>query len=136
MDDKRAALLLASLALAGAGVRFLLSPSPGSPPGDVQLQAATPSRGADLRETARRAASLARPLAPGERIDLDRADVTEITRLPRIGPALAQRIVAWRAEHGPFGSLARLDSVSGVGPRLLDALRPWVMFSGILPTAP
>jgi competence protein ComEA len=102
----------------------------------VQLQAATPSRGAGLRETARRAASLARPLAPGERIDLDRADVTEITRLPRIGPALAQRIVSWRAEHGPFGSLARLDSVSGVGPHLLDAVRPWVMFSGILPTAP
>jgi competence protein ComEA len=89
-----------------------------------------------LRETARRAASLARPLAPGERIDLDRADVTEITRLPRIGPALAQRIVAWRAEHGPFGSLARLDSVSGVGPQLLDAVRPWVTFSGILPSAP
>ena len=136
MDDKRAALFLASLALAGAGVRFLLSPSPDLPPGDVQLQSATPSRGAGLQETARRAASLARPLAPGERIDLDLADVTEITRLPRIGPALAQRIVAWRAEHGAFGSLARLDSVSGVGPRLLAALRPWVTFSGIPPAAP
>jgi competence protein ComEA len=122
--------------LAGAGVRFLRSPSPDSPPGDVQLQPASQSRGADLRETARRAASLARPLAPGERIDLDRADVTEITRLPRIGPALAQRIVAWRAEHGAFGSLARLDSVVGVGPRLLAALRLWVTFSGIPPAAP
>ena len=89
-----------------------------------------------MRETARRAASLARPLAPGERIDLDHADVTEITRLPRIGPALAQRIVAWRAEHGLFGSLERLDSVSGVGPRLLEALHPWVTFSGILPSKP
>ncbi len=136
MDDRRAALLLASLALAGAGVRFLLSPSPDSPPGDVQLQAATRSRGPGLQETARRAASLARPLAPGERIDLDRADVTEITRLPRVGPALAQRIVAWRDEHGAFGSLARLDSVSGVGPHLLDAVRPWVTFSGIPPAVP
>jgi hypothetical protein len=136
MDDKRAALLLASLALAGAGVRFLLAPSPGTPPGDVRLESPSPPRGGGLQETARRAASLARPLAPGERIDLDRADVTEITRLPRIGPALAQRIVAWRAEHGAFGSLARLDSVSGVGPRLLDALRPWVTFSGIPTAAP
>ena len=126
MDDKRAALLLASLALAGAGVRFLLSPSPKSPPGDVQLQSPARSPGADLRETARRAASLARPLAPGERIDLDRADVTEITRLPRVGPALAQRIVAWRTEHGLFGSLARFDSVPGIGPKLLDAIRPFV----------
>ncbi len=126
MNDKRAALLLACLALAGAGVRFALSPSPSSPPGDVQLQSPSPSHGAGLRETARRAAQLSRPLAPGERIDLDHADVTEITRLPRIGPALAQRIVAWRAQHGAFGSLERLDSVPGIGPKLLDAIRPFV----------
>jgi competence protein ComEA len=126
VNDKRAALLLACLALAGAAVRYALSPSPSSPPGDVQLQSPTPSPGAGLRETARRAAQLSRPLAPGERIDLDRADVTEITRLPRVGPALAQRIVAWRTEHGLFGSLARLDSVPGIGPKLLEAIRPWV----------
>lgn len=126
MDDKRAALLLATLALAGAAVRFALSPSPDSPPGDVRLQSRTPSRASDLSETARRAASLARPLLPGEKIDLDHADVTEITRLPRVGPALAQRIVAWRAEHGAFGSLERLDSVPGIGPKLLDAIRPFV----------
>src|SRR6266550_8385516 len=136
MNDRRAALLLASLALAGAGVRFLLSPSPTAPPGDVQLQSPTRSPGADLRETARRAAQLARPLAPGERIDLDRADVTEITRLPRVGPALAQRIADWRAEHGPFGSLERLDSVPGIGPHLLDAIRRYVVFAGVPPVAP
>ena len=127
MDDRRAALLLACLALAGAGVRHFLSPSPDSPPGDVQLQSSSPSYPNALRETARRAALLARPLLPGERIDLDRADVSEITRLPRVGPALAQRIVAWRTEHGPFGSLSRLDSVPGVGVKLLDAIRPFVV---------
>ena len=62
-----------------------------------------------------------------------RADVTEITRLPRVGPALAQRIVAWRDAHGPFGSLAALDSVPGVGPNLLQSLRPYVSFSGVVP---
>lgn len=128
MDDRRAALLLALLALAGAGVRFLLAPDRPAP-GDVRLDAAGPP-GPTLRETARRAAELTRPLAPGEHIDLDRADVTDITRLPRIGPALAQRIVAWRARHGPFGSLERLDSVPGVGPAVLEAVRPYVKFSG------
>ena len=136
MDDRRAALLLAGLALAGADVRFLLSPTPETAPGDVRLESASSMRGAELRETARRAAQLAQPLAPGERIDLDRADVTEITRLPRIGPALAQRIVAWRTERGPFGSLARVDSVPGIGPGLLAAIGPYVMFSGILPAVP
>jgi competence protein ComEA len=70
---------------------------------------------------------------PGEHIDVDRADVTELTRLPRVGPALAHRIVAWRERHGPFGTLARLDSVSGIGPALLDAIQPYVSFSGALP---
>ena len=119
--------MLAVLALSGAGVRYLLSPSPGTPPGDIRLQSAAQSRPGALQEAARRAVQLARPLLPGERIDLDRADVSEITRLPRVGPALAQRIVAWRTEHGPFGSLARLDSVPGVGAKLLDAIRPFVV---------
>ncbi len=127
MDDRRAALMLALLALAGAGVRYVLSPSPDAPPGDIRLQSSTGFQPGGLHETARRAAQLARPLLPGERVDLDHADVSEITRLPRIGPALAQRIVAWRSEHGPFGTLARLDSVPGVGAKLLDAIRPFVV---------
>src|SRR5437016_286011 len=136
MDDRRAALLLALLALAGGAVRYVLSPPPGDPPGDVQLQSTAVAQPGGLRETARRAAQLSRPLLPGERIDLDHADVSEITRLPRVGPALAQRIVAWRTEHGPFGSLSRLDSVSGVGPKLLDAVLPFVSFSGIPASKP
>jgi competence protein ComEA len=131
MDDKRAALMLACLALAGAGVRYFLSPSADAPPGDVQLQSSSVVQPGGLQATARRAAQLSRPLLPGERIDLDHADVSEITRLPRIGPGLAQRIVAWRSDHGPFGSLTRLDSVSGVGPALLKAIQPFVSFSGI-----
>jgi competence ComEA-like helix-hairpin-helix protein len=88
-----------------------------------------------LSQRAHTAVRLSRPLLPGERVDLDHADVTEITRLPRVGPSLAARIVAWRTEHGPFGSLARLDSVPGVGPRLLDVVRHFVTFSGVEPPA-
>src|SRR5207245_10374142 len=97
MDDRRAALLLAALALSGAGVRYALEPA--AAPGDVRLVAADtppPLRpGATLRDAARAAARLARPLLPGERVDLDRADVTEVTRLPRDGPAFAHRVAAW-----------------------------------------
>ncbi len=133
MDDKRAALLLAGLALAGAAVRFVLSPAPSRAPGDVRLTFTdTPSASA-LQEAARRAAQLSRPLAPGEKIDVDRADVIDLTRLPRVGPALAQRIVVWREQHGAFGTIGRLDSVAGIGPKLLDALRPYVTFSGAPP---
>jgi len=136
MDDRRAALLLALLALAGGAVRYVLSPPGGDPPGDVRLQSTAVAQPGGLRETARRATQLSRPLLPGERIDIDRANVSEITRLPRIGPGLAQRLVAWRTEHGPFGSLSRLDSVSGVGPKLLAAILPFVSFSGVPATKP
>src|SRR5713101_6181414 len=128
MDDRRAALLLSLLALSGASVRYALAPREAAP-GDVALAPVDTPPATSLQASARAAARLARPLASGERVDLDRADVTEITRLPRIGPAFAQRIVDWRDKHGPFGGLARFDSVPGVGPKLLESLRSYVMFS-------
>src|SRR6266704_1805710 len=82
MDDKRAALLLATLALAGAATRLWLAPH-STAPGDVRLTVPAPPPGG-LQATARQAVRLARPLAPGERIDVDAADVTELSRLPRV----------------------------------------------------
>lgn len=114
-------------------MRLVLSPSAQRAPGDVRLVSSDTPPASALQETARRAALLSRPLEPGEKIDVDRADVIDLTRLPRVGPALAQRIVAWRVQHGAFGAIGRLDSVAGIGPKLLDALRPYVTFSGSPP---
>jgi competence protein ComEA len=66
-------------------------------------------------------------LAP---VDLDRADSATLERLPRIGPALAARIVADRLAKGPFGSLAGFQRVRGVGPKMAQALASRVTFSG------
>lgn len=69
---------------------------------------------------------------PAERVavDLDRADTLEIARLPRVGPALARRIVADRDSQGPFGALAALKRVKGVGPATMARLAGLVTFSG------
>src|SRR6266704_2957313 len=66
MDDRRAALGLALLALSGAGVRYALAPArpPATAPGDVQLVAVDTPPGRDLRETARAAARVARAARP------------------------------------------------------------------------
>ncbi len=136
MDDRRAALLLSVLALAGGAARFALSPAPEAAPGDVHLVATDTPPASALGAAARQAARLARPLARGERIDVNRADAAELTRLPHVGPALAQRIVAWRDAHGGFQSLAALDSVPGIGAKLLETLRPCVTFSGQVPEPP
>jgi competence ComEA-like helix-hairpin-helix protein len=130
-SDRRAAVILLLLAAAGLVVRFW-QPA-GAAPGAVAFRGQDARPGRDSLEG--RARRLARPLARGERIDVDRAPVEELARLPRIGPALAARIVAHRDEHGPFGSLEALDRVPGIGPSLIAALRPYASFSaaGVVP---
>lgn len=123
--ERRALLTLLGLALVGHGVRLALA-RPGDAPGALQVpgQPANPYAHAD---SARR---LSRPLAPGERVDLDRAGPAELVRLPRIGPALARTIVADREANGAFGGLEGLGRVRGIGPGTLRLLEPHAGFSG------
>jgi len=69
-------------------------------------------------------------------IDVDRADVDALDRLPGIGPALARRIVEDRDANGPFGSVDALQRVRGIGPALAARLAPLVTFSGVPRQAP
>ena len=57
---------------------------------------------------------------------LNRATPADLEGLPRIGPALARRIVGYRAEHGPFKRVEDLKNVKGVGEKTLERLRPLV----------
>ena len=60
------------------------------------------------------------------RLDLDSASVADLDRLPGIGPVLAARIVEHRRVHGRFHHVDELLLVPGIGPRLLERLRPWL----------
>ncbi|ALV43361.1 hypothetical protein AU252_21130 [Pseudarthrobacter sulfonivorans] len=62
----------------------------------------------------------------GGKVNLNTAGVEELDALPKVGPVLAQRIVDWRKEHGPFTSIEELDAVDGVGPKMLETLLPLV----------
>lgn len=64
--------------------------------------------------------------APDPRIDLNAADAAALESLPGIGPVLAERIIAWRTDHGRFSSVAELAEVSGIGPSLLGNLQDLV----------
>jgi DNA uptake protein ComE-like DNA-binding protein len=66
---------------------------------------------------------------PALLVDLDAASAASIESLPRIGPALARRIVEDRAARGPFGSLEGLDRVRGIGPALRREIGSYVTFS-------
>jgi competence protein ComEA len=93
------------------------------------------------------AVNLARPLADGEqldvpmtdaphdpgsaptsdgKIDLNTANAGQLDTLPRIGPAMAQRIIDWRKANGRFTSVEDLLAVPGIGDKLLESLRDLV----------
>jgi competence protein ComEA len=58
-------------------------------------------------------------------IDVNRAPLAELQRLPGIGPKMSQRIVDERGKR-PFATVAELRRVPGIGPKTLEKLRPYV----------
>jgi competence protein ComEA len=64
--------------------------------------------------------------ATGGTISLSSATIEELDELPGVGPITAQKIVDYRTEHGPFGSVDDLDAVPGIGPARLEQLRELV----------
>ena len=117
---------------------------------DARLVDALAAAGGTLKDADLRAVNLARQLSDGEQvivpaegeqntasggaggtpgvgadgvIDLNSADQAALETLPRIGPALAQRIIDWREENGRFRSVDDLLAVAGIGEKLLAGVR-------------
>jgi competence protein ComEA len=65
--------------------------------------------------------------APPGLVSLSRGTSAELETLPRVGPATAARIIAWREENGPFTSVDDVLAVSGIGPATLEGFRSLVV---------
>ncbi|MFD5215080.1 helix-hairpin-helix domain-containing protein [Microbacterium sp. NPDC058345] len=112
----------------------------------ARLVDALAAAGGTLETADLQAVNLARPLSDGEqivvpvrgatsdgggapappaddRIDLNTADQAALETLPRIGPALAQRILEWREENGRFRAVEDLLAVPGIGEKLLAGIQ-------------
>jgi competence protein ComEA len=68
----------------------------------------------------------AHKLAPGQTLDVNTATADELVQLPGVGPSLAQRIVDYRQQYGPFQTIDDLQNVPGIGPSKFDRLSPFV----------
>ncbi|MCR4440187.1 MAG: ComEA family DNA-binding protein [bacterium] len=83
----------------------------------------TPAVTSDSVPTPRLVSAPARSLLA---VDINRASVEELVQLPHIGPALAERIVAHRQQHGPFRSIEDIKQVRGIGERTFAKIRPYL----------
>lgn len=59
----------------------------------------------------------------GDKVSINQASADDLEALPQIGPSLAQRIIAWRDENGPFQTIDDLKNVSGIGDKTLAMFR-------------
>lgn len=63
----------------------------------------------------------------GGKININLATASDLTELPGIGDVLAQRIVDYREQHGPFRDVRDLMKVPGIGDRTFKRLEPYVV---------
>ena len=103
-------LLGAAAAAAVAAASFALRAV--NPPAPAELAAPAPVR----------VLSTAGPL------DLNAASAQELEALPGVGPALAENLLAWREENGPFLSEEDVLAVPGIGPGIWERIRPFITF--------
>jgi competence protein ComEA len=156
--ERQALLFLAAIAVVGGGARTLSSNALARDLSQAERGAARDTalgaRALDAQITAvdsarrsrapkrRRGSATSASLGPSAPVgspaqaatsvptDVNAATAAELERLPRVGPALAARIVAWRGAHGPFATMESLERVPGIGPATARRLAPLVTFSG------
>jgi competence protein ComEA len=127
-------------------VGAVATPGVVSLPESSRVQDALALAGGALEDADLRSVNLARAVFDGEQIlvprvgdlpdsstgalglvSLSQADQATLETLPRIGPATAERIIAWREARGPFRSVEDLLAVSGIGPATLEGLADLVV---------
>lgn len=59
-------------------------------------------------------------------VDINHAEAQRLTELPGVGATVAERIIAYREENGPFEKLEELMNVRGIGEKTFLKLKPFV----------
>lgn len=61
-----------------------------------------------------------------KKIDLNHATAEELTSLPKIGPAMAERIIQYRRQYGFFKRIEDIQNVKGIGPKTFELIKDFI----------
>lgn len=98
----------------------------GGPTGDARLDSINLARalsdGEQVRVLTHDQAESSVGMVGDGRVNINTASSAQLEELPGVGPVLAERIVAYREQHGPFASVTALEAVTGFGPAVVAGL--------------
>ena len=63
-------------------------------------------------------------------VNINTADADTLTALPGIGQVLAERILAYRAQNGPFQAVEEITNVEGIGEKKAEAILELITVGG------
>ena len=66
----------------------------------------------------------------GEKCDINKATLSELTMLPGVGDTLAADIINYRDVNGKFKSIQDIKNVRGIGNKKYDALKDLIKVGG------
>jgi len=76
------------------------------------------------------ASAYAQAPAPKAKVNINTASAAELGTLPRIGPAIAQRIIDFRTKNGAFKRIEEIMKVQGIGEKVYEGLKDLITVGG------
>jgi len=121
--ERRVLLFVTGAFVAGLGIRFIQETFPSTHRNDYET--------ADSTFAALSAAALTGPGETPEAqtgpLDLNTATKQQLVALPGIGEVIAERIILYREDHGPFKSVDDLSRIKGISKRKVEQLKPLII---------